>query len=55
MKVRVRKAGRVKIAIPLSDSLSAALKSKHGRKLKLRIGFTPRSGHNLSTLKLALR
>ena len=49
--VHVRKAGNVKISVPLS----AALRRKHARGLRLRIGFTPRSGHNLSTLKLALR
>ena len=55
VKARVRKAGRVKVSIPLSHSLRAALKSKHGRKLKLRIGFTPHSGHNTSKVKLSLR
>jgi hypothetical protein len=49
--VHVRKAGNVKISVPLS----AALTRKHARGLRLRIGFTPRSGHNLSALKLALR
>ena len=55
VNVRVRKAGRVKVSIPLRRSLRAALKSKHGHKLKLRVGFSPSAGHNTSTLKLALR
>jgi len=52
--VRVRKAGEIKLSVRLKASGVAAL-HKRGRKLKLRVAFAPKSGHNTSALKLALR
>lgn len=52
---RVRKAGRVKMSLPLSAGLTSQLAGKHPRRLQLKIGFAPRSGHNTSGLKLAVR
>ncbi len=54
VKSRVRKAGRIKLSVPLSSSTSAALHG-HGKGLKLRIAFTPRSGHNSSSLAHTFR
>jgi hypothetical protein len=53
-RVPVRKAGRIKLRIPLRASAVAALRHRRGR-LTLRIGFVPRSGHNTSVRKLTLR
>ena len=53
--VRVRKAGRVKLSVPLRAGVRAALRGRHPRKLRLRVGFSPRSGHNASAAKLTVR
>jgi hypothetical protein len=52
--VRAKKAGELKLSVPLGARGLAAL-SGHGKKLKLRVGFAPRSGHNASAASLALR
>jgi len=52
--VRAKKAGELKLSVPLGARGLAAL-SGHGRKLKLRVGFAPRYGHNASAASLALR
>ncbi|MCW3019396.1 MAG: hypothetical protein JWN10_1704 [Solirubrobacterales bacterium] len=55
VSVRVKKAGAiVTFSVPLTSRGMAALHG-HGRKLKLRIGFSPKSGHNLSARTLLLR
>jgi hypothetical protein len=51
---RVKKAGEVKLSVPLSTGAMAVLHSRR-EKLKLRISFAPSSGHNTSALTLALR
>jgi hypothetical protein len=51
---RVKKAGEVKLSVPLSAKAMALLQG-HGKKLKLRVGFKPKSGHNTSAAALALR
>jgi hypothetical protein len=51
---RVKKAGEVKLSVPLSAKGIALLRG-HGRKLKLRVGFKPQAGHNTSAAALALR
>jgi hypothetical protein len=52
--MRVKKAGEVKVSVPLRSKGIALLRG-HGKKLKLRVGFAPKSGHNTSAAKLALR
>ncbi|HTA13158.1 MAG TPA: hypothetical protein VK765_07025 [Solirubrobacteraceae bacterium] len=52
--LRVRKAGRVTLKLHLSAIAMVALHG-HRHKLKLRIGFTPKTGHNSSVARLALR
>ena len=55
VSARVRKAGRVKLSVPLSASAVAAL-HRHGKnRLKLRIRFAPSAGHNSSSITPALR
>jgi hypothetical protein len=55
VRVRAKKAGAiVTFSVPLTSGGMAALHG-HGRKLKLRIAFTPRSGHNFSARTLLLR
>jgi hypothetical protein len=54
LRVRVKKAGEVKLSVPLSGSAMAALHSR-ARKSELRISFVPSSGHNTSALTLPLR
>jgi hypothetical protein len=51
---RVKKAGEVKISVPLAAKGLALLRGRR-RKLHLRVGFTPTSGHNTSAAGLALR
>jgi hypothetical protein len=51
---RLKKAGEVKLSVPLTASGKALLR-RHGKRLKLRVGFVPRSGHNTSGASLALR
>jgi hypothetical protein len=52
--LRVRKAGRVTLKLHLSALAMVAL-HRHRHQLKLRIGFTPKTGHNSSVARLALR
>ncbi|HTA32414.1 MAG TPA: hypothetical protein VK721_03235 [Solirubrobacteraceae bacterium] len=55
VSVRVKKAGTiVTFSVPLTSSAMAALHG-HGKKPKLRIGFSPKSGHNSSGRTLLLR
>ncbi len=55
VSVRVKKAGTiVTFSVPLTPSAIAALHG-HGKKPRLRIGFSPRSGHNVSARTLLLR
>jgi hypothetical protein len=54
VSVRVKRAGEAKLSVPLSARTTAAL-DRRGRRLKLRIGFVPRSGRNTSALALSLR
>ena len=55
VSVRVKKAGTiVTFSVPLTPRGMAALHG-HGKKLKLRIGFAPKSGHNFSARTLLLR
>ncbi len=51
----VKKAGEVKLRVPLTATGKALLRRHHGKKLKLRVGFTPKSGRNTSADSLALR
>jgi hypothetical protein len=51
---RVKKSGEVKLSVPLSAKAIALLRG-HGKKLKLRVGFRPKAGHNTSAAALALR
>jgi len=51
--VRVSKSRQIKISVPLSSRALAAMHSR--KKLKLRVGFTPKKGKNYSAAKLALR
>jgi hypothetical protein len=46
VRKRVKKAGKVKISVPLTG---------HPRKHKLKIGFTAKSGHNPSAVSLSVR
>ena len=46
MRVRVKKAGEVKISVLLTG---------HARKHKLRIGFTAKAGHNPSAVSLSVK
>lgn len=46
VRVRVKKAGEVKISVPLTG---------HARKHKLRIGFTAKAGHNPSAVSLSVK
>jgi hypothetical protein len=50
---RVRKAGTVKLSVPLGARTVAAL-HRRGERLKLRIGFASRTGHNTSSLTQSL-
>jgi hypothetical protein len=52
--MRVKKAGEVKLSVPLGAKGFALLRG-HGKKLRLRVGFTPKAGHNSSAAALALR
>jgi hypothetical protein len=53
---RVKKAGQViKLSVPLTTTGMATLARGHHRKLKLRVGFVPSSGHNTSATTLLLR
>jgi hypothetical protein len=54
VSVHVRKAGRVELKLRLSP-LAMAVLHGHGHRLKLRIGFAPKTGHNSSLVKLAVR
>jgi hypothetical protein len=55
VNVRVKKAGTiVTFSVPLTSSAIAALHG-HGKKPKLRIGFSPKSGHNFSARTLLLK
>ena len=55
VSVRVKKAGTiVTFSVPLTPRGMAALHG-HGKKLKLRIGFAPKSGRNFSARTLLLR
>jgi hypothetical protein len=54
VKLRVRKAGRLELKLHLSPRAIVALHG-HGHRLRLRIGFTPKTGHNSSLVRLALR
>jgi hypothetical protein len=54
VSVRAKKAGEFKVSVPLASN-GLALLHGHAKKLKLRIGFTPKSGHNASAASLALR
>src|SRR5580692_1328432 len=51
---RVKKAGEVKVSVPLGAK-GIALLTGHHKKLELRVGFAPKSGHNTSAVSLALR
>jgi hypothetical protein len=51
---RVSKAGYFKLSVPLGASAVAAL-GGHGKKVKLRVGFSPKSGGGGSAASLALR
>jgi hypothetical protein len=51
---RVRKAGELKLSVPLGASGLAA-PGGHGKKAELRVGFKPKSGRGGSTASLALR
>jgi hypothetical protein len=53
VSARTKKAGELKLSVPLRAGGLAALRG-HGKKLKLRVGFTPKSGHNASAASLAL-
>jgi hypothetical protein len=53
VRARAKKAGELKLSVPLRARGLAAL-SGHGKKLKLRVGFKPKSGHNASAASLAL-
>jgi hypothetical protein len=46
VRKRVKKAGEVKISVPLTG---------HARKHKLKIGFTAKSGHNPSAVSLSVK
>ena len=52
--MRVRKAGEVKLKVALGAKGIALLRGR-GKKLRLRVGFTPKTGHNRSAAALALR
>lgn len=53
---RVKKAGEVKLSVPLTASGEALLRRRHhGKRLKLQVGFAPRSGHNTSRAFAVLR
>lgn len=55
VSVRVKRAGTiVTFSVPLTSSAMAALHG-HGKKPRLRIGFSPSSGHNISARTLLLR
>jgi hypothetical protein len=54
VSVSVKRAGEVKLSLPLSARVTAAL-HRRGHGLELRIGFVPRSGRNTSALALSLR
>lgn len=56
VSVRVKKAGRViKLSVPLTSGGISTLAHGKRKKLKLRVGFTPKSGHNRSASKVAVR
>ncbi|HTD08520.1 MAG TPA: hypothetical protein VK680_06490 [Solirubrobacteraceae bacterium] len=52
---RVKKAGEVKLSVPLGAKGMAMLQGHGKKKLKLRVGFKPKAGHNTSAAALALR
>ena len=52
---RVKKAGEVKLSVPLGAKGIAMLRGHGKKKLKLRVGFKPKAGHNTSAAALALR
>ena len=52
--MRVKRAGDVKLSVPLGAKGIAMLRG-HGKRLKLRVGFRPKSGHNTSASALAVR
>jgi hypothetical protein len=53
---RVKKAGQViKLSVPLTSTGMATLARGRHRKLRLRAGFVPSSGHNTSAATLLLR
>jgi hypothetical protein len=55
LRTRVKKAGEIiKLSVPLTSSGRASLARDHHKRLKLRVGFVPRSGHNISAATLAL-
>jgi hypothetical protein len=54
VSVRAKKAGELKLSVPLRAGGLAAMRG-HGKKLKLRVGFAPKSGHNASAASLSLR
>jgi hypothetical protein len=53
VSAKAKKAGELKLSVPLRARGVAALLG-HGKKLKLRVGFKPKSGHNASAASLAL-
>ncbi|MGD1057862.1 MAG: hypothetical protein ABR992_10685 [Solirubrobacteraceae bacterium] len=52
--MKVKKAGEVKLSVPLGAKGIALLRGR-GKRLKLRVGFMPKAGHNRSVATLALR
>jgi hypothetical protein len=55
VSAHVRKAGNVTIAVPLSPRAMAAARGHSHSRLKVRVAFTPKTGHNSSAVKLAVR
>jgi hypothetical protein len=56
VRARVKKAGEIiKLSVPLTPGGISTLSHGKRKKLKLRVGFTPKSGHNRSASTLALR
>jgi hypothetical protein len=52
---RAKKAGTIKLSVPLSSSTLAALDRRGAKKLKMRIAFAPKTGHNSSAASVAVR
>lgn len=51
----VKRAGVVKLSVPLGVRGVALLKGHGNKRLKLRVAFKPKSGHNSSAARLTLR